>query len=266
MTNENLYLIGTNHIDLDGPKRLEGLLRQISPDVVALEFHKDNEAMMEQIKSVDPEEEEKKIEELFTEAGLSVTPKQKKTMLEGTMAIRDVTGYEVTTSKAYTDANPNSRWEYIDISFFDKGIQEFRGGCTEAMKSTFAAKVQEPEFREQLLETLSKGKDNYLQKIRARIEMTYKNAIMMEELAKPLRDPETFEAMKEQMPPQAVEAMKQLFHPKRDEAMASRIRELYGDGNQIVAVITGMLHIPGLKSRILDLDPTTMTLADYVPS
>jgi len=263
MTNENLYLIGTAHIDLDGPKRLEGLLTQISPDVVALEFHKDREALMQERKSVDPKEEERQTDEILTEVGLSLTPEQRRVILDGGREMNSVMGYEFNVSKAYADANPKSRLEYIDISLFENGVQEFKDGYIWAMKGMLATIAQEPELKEPFLEMLSKGKYGFLQQSRDGVEMIYKNAEMMEELAEFMRDPETVEAMKEQMPPQTFEAMKQIYHPKRDKAMASRIRELYDGGNQRVAAVTGLLHVPGLKSRILDLDPKTITLADY---
>ncbi len=263
MSNENLYLIGTVHIDLDGPKRLEGLLTQISPDLIALEFHKDREALVQERKNINPKEEERQTDEILAEAGLSLTPEQRRVILDGGRDMNSVIGYEFNVSKAYTDANPKSKLEYIDISLFENGVQEFKDGCIGAMKRTFATIAQEPEARELFLGMLSKGKDGLLQQTRDSVEMIYKNAGMVEELAEFLRDPETVEMMREQLPPQEFENINQACNPNRDEVMAGRVRELYGDGNQRVAAVTGLLYVHGLKSRILDLEPTVMTLTGY---
>lgn len=263
MTNENLYLIGISHIDLKGPERLEGLLKRLSPDIVALEFHKDREALIKQRKSVSPEAEEKETDEILKDVGLSLTPEQRRVMLEGGRDISLVMGYEFNVSKAYTDANPKSRLEYIDISIFENGVQEFKEGYIAAMKGMLAGTAQEPELRENFLEMLSKGKEAFLQQSMEGVNMLYQNAEMMEELAELMRDPETFEVMKEQMPANAVQTLEQIYNPGRDEDMANRINELYNGGSHRLVAVTGLMHTPGLKSRILDLDPTIMTLADY---
>lgn len=263
MTNENLYLIGTVHIDIDGSERLGGLLTQISPDMIALEFHKDREALVQERKNIDSKEEERQTDEILTEVGLSLTSEQRRVILDGGRDMNSVIGYELNVSKAYTDANPKSKLEYIDISVFENGVQEFKDGCIGGMKRMFAIIAQEPEMRESFLEMLSKGKDGFLQQIRDNVEMIYKNARMVEELAEFLRDPENVEIMREQMSPKEFEVMNQTYNPDRDEAMAGRVRELYDGRNQRVAAVTGLLHVHGLKSRILDLEPTVMTLADY---
>jgi len=263
MTNENLYLIGTAHIDLAGPRRLEGLLKRLSPDIVALEFHKDREFAIEERKKASPEEEERETDKVLQEVGLNLTSEQRRTMLEGGRDISAVRGYEHTVSKAYTDANPKSRLEYIDISLFENGVEEFKQGYIAAIKGMLAQIAQEPELREPFFEMLDKGKKGFLEQLMAGVAAIYENAEMIGELAEVLRDPETYEAMKGQLPPNAIQALEQIYNPKRDEAMANRINELYNSGNHRLVAVTGLIHTPGLKSRILDLNPTVMTLVDY---
>ena len=263
MTNENLYLVGTAHIDLAGPKRLEGLLNCLSPDIVALEFHKDREFAIEERKKVSPEEEERETDKVLQEVGLNLTIEQRRTMLEGGRDISAVMGYEHKVSKAYTDANPKSRLEYIDISIFENGIEEFRQGYIAAMKGVLTQVAQEPELRKPFFEMLDKGKKGFLEQSMAGVVAIYENAEMMGELAEVLRDPETYEAMKGQLPPNAIQALEQIYNPKRDDAMANKINELYNSGNHRLVAVTGLMHTPGLKSRIADLNPTIMTLADY---
>lgn len=263
MSNQNLYLVGTVDIDLAGPRRLERILNRLSPDIVALEFHKDREFAIEEWKKVSPEEEEREIDKVLQEVGLGLTPEQKRTMLEAGRVINAVMGYEYTVSKAYTNANPNSRLEYIDISLFENGIQEFKEGYIAVMKGMLAQIAQEPELRNSFFKMLDKEKEGFLEQLMVGVAAIYENVEMMEELAEVIRDPETYEAMKGQLPPNGIQVFEQISNPKRDEAMASRIIELYNSGNHRLVAVTGLMHIPGLKSRILDLNPTVMTLAEY---
>lgn len=263
MTNDNLYLVGTAHIDLAEPRRLEGILNRFSPDIVALEFHKDREFAIEERKKINPKDEERETDKVLQEVGLDLTPEQRRTMLEGGRDINAIMGYEHTVSKAYTDANPKSRLEYIDISIFENGVEEFKQGYIAAMKGMLAQIAQEPELRKPFFEMLDNGKKGFLEKSMEGVAAIYENAEMMGELAEALRDPETYEAMEGQLPPNAVQTLKQIYNPKRDEAMANRINELYNSGNHRLVAVTGLMHTPGLKSRISDLNPTVMTLADY---
>jgi len=261
VTNKNLYLIGTVHTDIEGPRRLEGLLRYIAPDTVALEFHKDEEDLMSLRKS--PEEEERETDQILNESRLTLTPEQRMTLLESGRIMSSVVGYELRECRKYVQGSPKTRLEFIDLSIFENGKQEFTDGYTAAMKGMFGQIVQDPELKEHLLEMLGKGKDKFIQASQGNFDMMYKNGKMMEELAELLRDPETFEMYKEQLPPNAVQALRQIYNPRRDEAMAERLNQLYAAGSNKLVAVVGLLHIPGLKSRLLDLKPTVMTLVDY---
>lgn len=261
MTNKNLYLIGTVHTDIEGPRRLEGLLRDISPDIIALEFHKDREDLTNLRKS--SEEEERETDQVLNEIGLILTPEQRSTFLEGGRIISSVMGYELRTCRKYTQENPKTRLKFIDLSIFKNGKQEFIDGYTAALKGMLGQIAQTPELREPFLEILDKGKDRFIQVSQEGFDMLYKNAEMMEEVAELLRDPETFEMYKERLPANAVQALEQIYDPKRDKFMANRAKQLYNNGSHKLATVVGLFHVPGLKSGILDLEPTSMTLADY---
>lgn len=263
MTNKNLYLIGTVHTDLEGPKRLSGLLESISPDILALEFHKDREPLFEQKKIVNQEKDEKELGDMFKEAGLSLTPEQKKVITDAGNEIASVGGYEYRASKEYVLANPKSRLEYIDISLFENGYQELRGGYLASVKSLFAAIAKNPELREPFLETLSRGKDAILEQSQESVEMFYENLDMVEDLIEFLRDPKTSESAKERLTPAQIQMFQQIYSPKRDKFMAARINDLYNRASNKVVAVTGLFHIPGLEFRLSDLEPTVLTLADY---
>lgn len=261
MTNQNLYLIGTVHIDLEGSRRLEGLLKNISPNIVALEFSKDREKSMKSNRT--PKEEERETDKMLDEVGLKLTAKQRKTISEIGEISKSLIGFELRTCRDYVQENPKIRLEYIDVSLFNNGEQEFVNGYVTAMKRAIEQATQIPELKEAYLEMLSKGKNAYLQVLKQNSERIYKNAKIMGQLAESMRDPETLEMLKEQLPKNAVQALTQILNPERDEFMANRVNELYNNDSDKVAAVVGLAHVPGLKSRLLNLDPTIMTLADY---
>ena len=172
-------------------------------------------------------------------------------------------GYEFKSSRDYTHRNPNSRVEYIDISVFVNGKEEFVEGCTEIMKSGFQQVVGEPEIVKLLLERLDGGVEAYLDDLRGQIQQSYQNAEEMAEMLEIFRDPEIFEMMKGAMPPQAVQALEQIFNPQRDEAMETRIRGLYNNQEGTLIAVVGLAHLAGLKIKLEDLEPIVMTLAEY---
>jgi len=260
MSNQNLYLVGTVHIDLDGRERLDTLLEKLSPSDVALEFHKDREGM--QLLGKSSEEVQKELNELIDESGLELNPRQRATLLESGPRISNVMGYEFKSSRDYTQRNPASRLEYIDLSVFTNGKEEFAKGYLEAMKEMFNQLAGEPELSQPLLKRLDCGIDTYLEHLREEIQLAYQNVEAIGELFEMMKDPEAFEMMKEIMPPQAVQALEQTYNPKRDEAMGTKIRGLY-DGNSRLVAVVGLGHLAGLKTILEDLEPRVMTLAEY---
>ena len=259
MNNRNLYLVGTVHYDLDGRERLDTLLDRLSPSVVALEFNKDREDLGALRKS--PEEEQREINAMIDESGLNLNQKQRATLIESGHRIKDVMGYEFKSSVDYTRRNLASRLEYIDISIFANGKEEFIKDYVEAMKGAFKQIAGEPELVKPLLERLDGGIDVYLKHVRGDVQQIYQNVEAMAELFEMIRDPETFEMMKGVMPPQAVQALEQIYNPRRDGAMAGRVRELY-DGNSGLVAVVGLGHLTGLKTKLKDLRPKAITLAE----
>lgn len=267
MTNKDLYLIGSVHVDLKGPKRLEGILKWLSPDIIALEFHKESEPLIEQRKSMNSEEEKIKIDNFLKEVGISPTQEERRTMLEVERDIRSVIGYEFTVCRDYTHANPNSRLEYIDIPLSENVIQEFGKWYNTAIESMPPEIVQKPELRKSFLETLSRGKKDYLRQFMKEVDNIYQDKFhKVCKAAELMRDPKILEEefiRNNKIPPNAVCAIKHMFDPKRDEFMANRIKELYNNGLHRLVAVTGLMHLPGIKSRILKLKPRVMTLADF---
>ena len=263
MPNNNLYLIGTVHLDPKGPKRLEGLLKQISPEIVALEFHKERENVLGK-KFI---EKEKEIDQLLSGVGLTLTPEQRKTMLDLEREFSYVNGFEMRTSKAYKEANPKSRLEYIDIAIFGDEYEEFVKHNFSLLNESFVKTLQEKGSKDLFLEMLNRGKEDYLQDFSDDLEIVYKEAKLMWSLASlaKLLKPH-LELKKEQIPIKTSKIIERIYSHERDEAMANRIRELYDGGAKKVVSVTGAAHVLWLKFRLLDLEPTTMALSDYKPT
>lgn len=261
--NKYICLIGTIHTDLEGPRRLEGILKRISPDIIALELSKDAEDLVELKNKMTSEEEERKTEEVLSNYGINLTRRQRETLLEGGRAMGSVTSYEFHVSRKYAQENPKTRLEYVDISLFENGKQEFIDGYVTAMKGIVDEAVKDKKTRKGFLKLLKKGKDNYLKQSQEYVDSTYSNREAIEQVGKLMRDPEVFEGFKAGLPMNAVQALEQIYSPKRDEFMAGKIRELYNNGENSVASVTGLYHLPGLISRLGDLQPISMTLLDW---
>lgn len=262
MTNKQLYVIGTCHVDLKGPKRLEALLREISPDIIALEFHKDREISLKKKKGF-LDREDKEMEEILKKSGIPLTPKQKKIILEISRKFNSLTGYEFTTSRNYADTHPDSRLEYIDLSVFRKGFQEFKEVFSGLMSEEFSEIIRDPNARKYFLDRISEGKNAFLQFC---VESTDEMYGKMGELSEEYRqasDPEVLKMAKKELTSSEFQAFKQIYNPKRDEAMAKRIAQIYDNGSHNLVAIVGLAHVPGLNAKISDLNPTIITLADW---
>lgn len=261
MAKNNLCLIGTNHLDIDGPKRLEGLLGSFSPDIISLEYHKERDSfMLDKQSKASPEELEKQTKRIFEEVRMPLTPKQLKVILASSNVLNSTYGYELRVSKEYADLN-GRRLEYIDISVFDNGTTDFSRGLLDMMKVMMREVSEIPELRRHFLKGLNNGLDKYLQGLRAGIAAQY-DLEQIENFANSLKDPAVLEGMRE-VSAEAYQVAVQIYNPKRDNSMAKKIRRLHNRGSKKVAVVAGTYHLPGLKKRLLNLNPSVRTLADF---
>ncbi len=258
MGDSDLYLIGTVHLDLDGERRLNDLLNKLSPSIIALEFNKDREDM--QLLNLD--EEQKEINDVLHKAGLDLSPEQVKTLIEYDHRINDVTDYEWRSSRDYVRRNPDSRLEYIDISIFANGKEEFTKGYIELRIDGFKLISEVPELTNQFLEVLNNGWDSYKEYLMSGVQLIYSNAKKMALLFEEIRNYVLSEKM-DGLSDQEVQVLKQIYNPQRDEAMASNIRRLYGECDGRLVAIVGLGHLEGLRVRLGDLRPRVMTLAEY---
>ena len=261
MSNKNLYLVGTVHVDLDGRKRLDIILDKLSPSIIALEFHKDEEDLGAWTRT--PKETQRIANEIIDESCLNLSPEQRATFIECMNRMNDVSVYEFKSSRNYTQKNSGSRLEYIDIpTTLEGGEKEFVEVCLEAAKENFKQRMKIPEAVQSLIKILDGGIDNYLSHVREDIQRTYQDAEERGKEYERMKDPEIFKRRTKHMSPKAIKALEQVYNSKRDETMRRKIRKLYDGKSKLIAIV-GLSHLRGLAENLKDLEPRAMTLADY---
>jgi len=260
MINQNLYLIGTVHIDIDGGKRLDTLLNKISPTIIALEFHKDRDYEILR----NPVQEEKELDNLIDNSGLNLNSAQKIILKESGKIMSNLMGFEIRSSKNYVANNLASKLEYIDRSIFPEGRDKFMKGYNEALLDSFRQIVEQPELKESLIHLLDGGIDCYLDSIRMGAQIMYNGKEELNELMEFIVIPENLKSLKDTMPADAFKAIEQIYNPERNNAMIKRVRELYaGDSVNSIAVVTGLAHTVALENGLKDLKPKVISLSEY---
>lgn len=247
---KKIYIIGTYHGDPDGQRRLEGLLNMISPELIALEFHKDrDEEYFMRSKIYHKHEGEEELNRRLEQAGLKLTPKQKASIIEKERVIRSIVGYEVRVCRNHTQRNPNTRLEYIDIPLLDANNRNLDlGESNDEIREGYLALLNMKDY-----EFLRAQKDNALEAYSVCEDLSHRFE----------NDPNILDNLKELFPESTARVFKQIFDPTRDDFLADNIKRLYNNTFNRLVVIVGLLHLPRLKSRILELNPITISLSDY---
>ncbi|HLD54629.1 MAG TPA: hypothetical protein VJB35_00045 [Candidatus Nanoarchaeia archaeon] len=258
--NENLFLVGTQHHDLDGKERLDAILTKLSPSIIALEFHKDRENQ-KTLRKLSKEEQQEIIFDIINGQGFNLSLKQKETLFEAVYQTNIRMGYELTVSQDYIKRNPNSRLEYIDISLLKNGEEEFVKGYIELATKDLKDIAKNPIILNGTKKILDKRVDAYLNFQRINIQRTYENRKRLAG-TEIMRDPEILKRIKKDISPQAFQVLKQVYNLKRDEVMGRNIRQLYTNRDKLVAIV-GQGHLEALNSRLEDLNPRVMTLLEY---
>lgn len=112
---KDIYLCGTNHFDLEGPKKLKKVLKKISPDVIAVESNKKD--LEKSIK--DHKEFLKTIKNIQT--GLKkLNDKTNKNLVK---VFYSSIGYEMWVSKEYVKKK-KIKIVYLEEGFIDKIVKE----------------------------------------------------------------------------------------------------------------------------------------------
>src|SRR3989344_6232264 len=124
MTKPLLYLVGTVHTDPDGRERLASLLERLSPQIIAVEYHKDRIKPKEDIEDVIRELKEK----ILAKEEIILNERQRLTFLKYAKMINNSYMYELEVSKDHTQRFPDSRLELIDLPVFteERHLRDFK--------------------------------------------------------------------------------------------------------------------------------------------
>ncbi len=197
------------------------------------------------------------------ECELNLNPIQKATLVEGNNLAKKYFGYELKYPKEYVSKNPYFKLEYIDISVFGNGKDNFINGLKGGLVRDLKQISQIPELLEIFLNVLDGGISSFMQFNKRSVKEIYQNSEFMEKFSELLRNPEALENMKQFYSENEIQALKQVYNPERDEFMSTRIRELFNNRNDKLVAIVGLAHLPGIKSKISDLNPRIIRLDQY---
>ena len=258
-SNPRLYVVGTIHTDIDGKERLDHILGRISPGIIALEMHKDRESNKPKRKSFAAYCAE--TDKAIATTGLRLTDQQKKTLMEGSYRATQSYGYELACSRSYVKKHPSTSLEYIDLSVYENGKAKFEADFEKSCKETLELIADDPEIASIFLKLFDNGTAAFIERSRKDIQAIYENAPSLSLSGVDLRDPKIIEELRSEMSPEMLAIFDQSWNPRRDDAMAGHITKLYRGKNKIVSVV-GLAHLDGLQSRLADLKPTVLTLAE----
>ncbi len=249
-----LYLVGTFHLDVDGPKRLEKLLNILSPKTIALEL---NEELKDFIFSRENREElEKRLDRELKIRDLSFTPEQRRVYLEGEEML-DIIGYEAEVARLYAASNSETEITYVDC-VREKDIPK-------TLDTSVSNRYSPEEIRktnEAFLSAVSGDLDHYLNDPRFAISQAYSQhrnliPILKQDISLFLKmsKESRYDSLWSDEFGQGIRMRLQ-----RDDYMADRIKEDYRDGNKKLVAINGLSHLAGLDLRLSDLNPRIVFL------
>ncbi len=251
----NLYIVGTNHLDLMGRERLDYLLQTLSPSIIALEMNKDREGFID----VPLKKRENKMEKQVRNMNFLNEP-QIKTLIEGSKAVLHSYGYEVNSSKEYVKTNPKTLLEYIDIEGVVKIEDE------NIIHDIFADEIKNPKLMKRLLRKLDKGAESYINLINKNnswiyrlkwfAELRHKNNVRL------FNNPTYSMQLRWIFGAEELDYLKRAYNPERDKYMSERIRELYKNNGNLLAIV-GLEHCGELRENLKDLIPKIFPLSKY---
>ena len=129
---------------------------------------------------------------------------------------------------------------------------------------TLTCLLHDQDSSNKYLEMLNDGEDEYIKNMRKSARELYNSAEKISQIFEFMRNPETLEIISKRLTKNAFDGLMKIYNPERDEHMGARIRQLYKPDEPLVAIV-GMGHLYGIKERIRDIHPKTMTLDMEIP-
>jgi hypothetical protein len=225
---KQLYLIGTYHLDMKGPERLEKFLGFVRPNVIGLETTEEN--FNRRIEDHNLLELQHSL--LLSQFKLQYGQKTAKNIIK----YLEMLGFENWVSGKFSKENLG-----VSLVYCDEVNKEV---VRMATKKVFGDSVSETQdVTVDYVKKLAMTDFNELQK---EVDLRYKN----NSVAELKKDSDLF---------------KRLNHD-RDEIAELKIREAYSNVNQNMVYVGGQLHFFGeyrnLYDRLKDLSPVRVPLSD----
>ncbi|MEI7718657.1 MAG: hypothetical protein WCI72_02225 [archaeon] len=223
-----LYLVGTHHLDLKGPERLEKFLGFVRPDTIGLESTVEN--FERRIK----DHEQLRGQKLFLK--LALGEKYGPKAAENVIKYFDMLGYELWVPSKFSVNNGR-----VTLTHCDEYQKEDMGAMSQEV---FGDRINDAqEITMDYIEEIAKSDFAELQRT---IDEAYQNS-SIRELQK---DPAVFKAL----------------HPDRDERAEQKIREAVSQADHTLVYIGGAAHFFGdydnLHDRLKDLNPVRLKLSE----
>lgn len=253
MTNQNITIIGTVHIDLDGQERLEKLLEQLKPDVVAVEI---SEKRVDKLRAFRKNYEEEAQEQIdfIRNLNLGFTEQHLAVLKEVSEQDAKIGGFEYFAPEAYASKHPDTKIILIDTVFQDIEKEILLKVLEENLKRVMSV----PSSRKKFLNQLELGANYLIDKRRKDVKNWYQASglasLTYDMLLK--QNHHSFSAQGK--------LNKRIYNPERDPVMEEHVRKAYSQNPESsIATVVGEAHLYPFSRRLKDLNPEIMTLAEW---
>lgn len=254
---KQLIIVGTNHEDLQGPRRLKYLLEVLSPRVIAIENEPTSERVVIENK-ISADDIRKSFSDAVVEAGINIEKSHIDAYVSAMEELRSVVLYEITVPRSYLTHNPETKIIDIDLpSFRVQGdLSEFRNFLRNGLVKNLKDSINSEMF----LKKLSEGKESYLKFHQKLVKIGYAATERLYEGTS-----KKYSEIMLNGPANKDEKMiTKIFSPERDNEMSKLVRTEYdkmGHGNMLV--VCGAIHTVPMGSILKDLNPIVKMLDDY---
>ena len=241
----NLYLIGSVHKDHEGSEKLERVLDFIKPATILVEAHPHRlEFYKNAVKKFD-------LDTIIKKTDLTLTQNQRNVLEQITQQeiCAHGYGYEYFTAEEYSKKN-SIPLICMDCAVFETPEELDLANSLFGLESCF-----QPHLRENLLEMLDKGIENYRQEKKEFIEEIYRvyssrRADPQKEVAKLLLHGKEKEAA----------LLQKICDPQRNSYMAEIIKNEYLPSQPKTIALCGLAHLSALEEQLFDLEPHAIPL------
>ncbi len=260
-TKSKLYLVGTVHTDLNGPKRLEGFLEGVKPAAISIEDNADRIKLCQKYRS---NFDENFYDELFKRAGVVLDEQQRRTLFQTQMLVSQIYGYETFVSVRYAERNPSVKLELTDIAVFnhDREVREYLGLlCDEDVED-----LKNPVYRQVLIERLQEGIESYINFMKWNTQLEYDALEFWEFFIKSMRIPGSFEELSSKYNINQLRMLKFFLGNEREDKIMGNIRRICSEVDGKIVCINGLAHLFGMRDRLKDLKPRILTLDKVLKS